>query len=143
LYNLEDINIINTKNIYYNFSVSRLVEEIIRRNEGIFVDNGAININTGKYTGRSPKDKFIVDESEVHNEIWWENNEAISIENFEKLYNRVTAYLQNRDLFIFDGFVGADPSYRLPIRLINEYAYQNLFGHQLFIRPTGEELKTT
>ncbi|QSZ27488.1 phosphoenolpyruvate carboxykinase (ATP) [Aceticella autotrophica] len=142
MYNLEDINIINTKNIYYNLSVSRLIEEIIRRNEGILVDNGAININTGKYTGRSPKDKFIVDEPEVHNEIWWENNEAISIENFEKLYNRVTAYLQNRDLFIFDGFVGADPSYRLPIRLINEYAYQNLFGHQLFIRPTDEELKT-
>jgi phosphoenolpyruvate carboxykinase (ATP) len=142
LYNLEDINIVNTKNIYYNLSVSRLVEEIIRRDEGILVDNGAININTGKYTGRSPKDKFIVDEPEVNNDIWWENNEAISIENFEKLYDRVTAYLQNRDLFIFDGFVGADPSYRLPIRIINEYAYQNLFGHQLFIRPTDKELKT-
>lgn len=142
MYNLEDINIVNTKNIYYNLSVSRLVEEIIRRDEGILVDNGAININTGKYTGRSPKDKFIVDEPEVNNDIWWENNEAISIENFEKLYDRVTAYLQNRDLFIFDGFVGADPSYRLPIRIINEYAYQNLFGHQLFIRPTDKELKT-
>lgn len=142
MYNLEDLGIINLKNVYYNLPVSKLVEEIIRRNEGVFVNNGAINVNTGKYTGRSPNDKFIVDEPEVHDDIWWDNNKAISVDKFEKLYNRLTAYLQNRDLFIFDGFVGADPSYRLPIRVVNEYAYQNLFAHQLFIRPTKEEIKT-
>lgn len=141
MYNLENLGIFNIKNVYYNLPVPKLIEEIIKRNEGVFVNNGAINVNTGKYTGRSPNDKFIVDEPEVHDDIWWENNKAITVDKFERLYNRLTSYLQNRDLFIFDGFVGADPSYRLPVRIVNEYAYQNLFAHQLFIRPSKEELK--
>lgn len=142
MHSLNDLNIINAKNVYYNIPVSKLVEESIKRNEGALANNGAINVNTGKYTGRSPNDKFIVDEPEVHEDIWWGNNKPISIDMFEKLYNKLAAYLQNRDLFVFDGFVGADPSYRLPIRVVNEYAYQSLFANQLFIRPTEDELKT-
>ncbi|SHE81386.1 phosphoenolpyruvate carboxykinase (ATP) [Thermoanaerobacter uzonensis DSM 18761] len=141
MYNLEKINIINVKNVYRNLSVSKLVEEAIKRGEGVLTNNGAFNVYTGKYTGRSPNDKFIVDEPEVHEYIWWENNKPISIDKFERLYNRLTAYLQNRDLFVFDGFVGADPEYRIPIRVITEYAYQSLLARQLFIRPNEEELK--
>ncbi|KHO62919.1 phosphoenolpyruvate carboxykinase [Thermoanaerobacter sp. YS13] len=141
MYNLEKINIINVKNVYRNLSVSKLVEEAIKRGEGVLTNNGAFNVYTGKYTGRSPNDKFIVDEPEVHEYIWWENNTPISIDKFERLYNRLTAYLQNRDLFVFDGFVGADPEYRIPIRVITEYAYQSLLARQLFIRPNEEELK--
>ncbi|MGB9679810.1 MAG: phosphoenolpyruvate carboxykinase (ATP) [Minisyncoccia bacterium] len=140
MYNLEKLGIINFKNVYRNLPVSILVEESIKRNEGILTNEGAFNVNTGKYTGRSPNDKFIVDEPEVHNDIWWENNKPITTKNFEKLYNKLTAYLQNRDLFIFDGFAGADPSYRIPIRVITEYAYQSLLANQLFIRPTEGEL---
>ncbi|MFY9414697.1 MAG: phosphoenolpyruvate carboxykinase (ATP), partial [Tepidanaerobacteraceae bacterium] len=120
--------------------VPRLVEEALKRGEGFLTDSGALNVFTGKYTGRSPNDKFIVDEPSVHDKIWWGNNKPIEPENFENLLKRLMAYLQNRDLFIFDGFAGADPKYRLPIRVINEYAYQNLFCRQLFIVPSDDEL---
>jgi len=139
--NLERLGLINFKNVYRNLPVAKLIEEAVKREEGVLVNNGAFNVYTGKYTGRSPNDKFIVDEPEVHEDIWWENNKPISVEKFEKLYNRLIAYLQNRDLFIFDGFVGADPQYRVSIRVITEYAYQSLMARQLFIRPTEKELQ--
>ncbi|HQA60807.1 MAG: phosphoenolpyruvate carboxykinase (ATP) [Tepidanaerobacteraceae bacterium] len=137
---LASIGLYNTKNIFKNLSVPRLVEEALKRGEGFLTDSGALNVFTGKYTGRSPNDKFIVDEPSVHDKIWWGNNKPIEPENFENLLKRLMAYLQNRDLFIFDGFAGADPKYRLPIRVINEYAYQNLFCRQLFIVPSDDEL---
>jgi len=137
---LASIGLYNTKNIFKNLSVPRLVEEALKRGEGFLTDSGALNVFTGKYTGRSPDDKFIVDEPSVHDKIWWGNNKPIEPENFENLLKRLMAYLQNRDLFIFDGFAGADPKYRLPIRVINEYAYQNLFCRQLFIVPSDDEL---
>lgn len=133
--------ITNTKQVYRNLSVPRLVEQSLERGEVSLAETGAINVFTGKYTGRSPEDKFIVNEPATSGDIWWDNNKPYSSENFDMLYNRLTSYLQNRNLFIFDGFVGADPDYRLPIRVINEYAYQNLFSRQLFIRPVREELK--
>lgn len=138
--NVDYTSIFDEKRVYRNLSVPHLVEEALKRKEGFLTANGAISVKTGKYTGRSPKDKFIVDESSVHKKIWWENNKPFSKENFYKLLYRLLAYLQNRDVFIFDGFVGADPKYRLPLRVINEYAYQNLFSHQLFIRPSKEDL---
>ncbi|MBE3578521.1 MAG: phosphoenolpyruvate carboxykinase (ATP) [Caldanaerobacter subterraneus] len=141
MFNLERLGLINFKNVYQNLPVAKLIEEAVKREEGVLVNNGAFNVYTGKYTGRSPNDKFIVDEPEVHEDIWWENNKPISVEKFEKLYNRLIAYLQNRDLFIFDGFVGADPQYRVSIRVITEYAYQSLMARQLFIRPTEKELQ--
>lgn len=137
---LASIGLYNTKNIFKNLSVPRLVEEALKRGEGFLTDSGALNVFTGKYTGRSPNDKFIVDEPSVHDKKWWGNNKPIEPENFENLLKRLMAYLQNRDLFIFDGFAGADPKYRLPIRVINEYAYQNLFCRQLFIVPSDDEL---
>lgn len=139
---LDSIGLINAKNIYKNLSPTRLVEESLSREEGILTSTGALNVYTGKYTGRSPNDKFIVDEPSVHNKIWWGNNQAISESDFDSLLKQLLAYLQNRDIFVFDGFAGADPKYRLPIRVINEFAYQNLFCRQLFIVPTDEELKT-
>lgn len=142
MHKLKDIGIINPKNVYMNLSAARLVEEALKRGEGSLSATGAINVRTGKYTGRSPNDKFLVDEPSVHDDIWWENNKAMSRENFDRLFARLIAYLQNRDLFVFDGFAGADPNFRLPLRVINEYAYQNLFVKQLFIEPTPEELET-
>ncbi|MCG1011610.1 phosphoenolpyruvate carboxykinase (ATP) [Tepidanaerobacter sp. GT38] len=138
---LASIGLYNTKNVYKNLSVPRLVEEALRRGEGFLTESGALNVFTGKYTGRSPHDKFIVDEPSIHDKIWWGNNKPIQRENFENILKRLLAYLQNRDIFVFDGFAGADPKYRLPIRVINEYAYQNLFCRQLFIVPSEEELK--
>lgn len=134
-------DVLAATNVSYNLSVAQLVEVAVKREEGVLTNNGALNTLTGKFTGRSPKDKFIVDEPSVHDHInWGPENQAISPENFEKLYAHVMDYLQEKELFVFDGFAGADERYRLPIRVVNEYAWHNLFARQLFIRPSEAEL---
>lgn len=141
-YRLESLGIKNCGRVYRNLSVSQLVEQTLARQEGILGENGAVFVKTGKYTGRSPKDKFIVDEPGIHDEIDWNSvNLPISVEKFDQLYKKALAYMQGKDLYVFDGYVGADPQYRLGVRIINEFAWHNLFVHQLFIRPTAEELK--
>lgn len=139
---IEESEILESKKIHYNLSTSDLVELALDRGEGVLASTRALRVSTGKYTGRSPNDKFIVDEPSVHNQIaWGAVNRPISIECFERLYAQVNLYLKERELFVFDGFAGAHENYRLPIRVINEYAWQNLFVHQLFIRPSEEELQ--
>ncbi|RID86549.1 phosphoenolpyruvate carboxykinase (ATP) [Peribacillus asahii] len=129
------------KNAHIQLSVPQLVEKVLSRNEGELTATGAIKAETGKYTGRSPKDKYIVEEASVKDKIDWDSNQPISEETFNKLYNKVTEYLKEKDeIFVFKGFAGADQSSRLPIQVVNEYAWHNLFAHQLFIRPTEEEL---
>ncbi|MFB5282428.1 phosphoenolpyruvate carboxykinase (ATP) [Peribacillus sp. Hz7] len=129
------------KNAHIQLSVPQLVEKVLSRNEGELTATGAIKAETGKYTGRSPKDKYIVEEASVKDKIDWNSNQPISEETFNKLYNKVTEYLKEKDeIFVFKGFAGADQSSRLPIQVVNEYAWHNLFAHQLFIRPTEEEL---
>ncbi len=124
--------------------VSRLVEKALMRKEGVLTSKGALSVETGKYTGRSPKDKFIVDEPSVHDNIdWGAVNQPIDKEVFASLYKKVIDYLKTKDeLFVTNAFAGADPNYRLPIQVVNEYAWHNLFARQLFIRPTEEELET-
>lgn len=142
IYGLESLGMRNLGHVYRNLSVSLLIEHALARTEGVLAANGSLSVKTGKYTGRSPEDKFIVDEPSIHEEVDWNRvNVPISIEKFEHLYKRVLAYIQGRDLYIFDGYVGADHNYRMGIRVINELATQNLFAHQMFIRPTVEELK--
>lgn len=124
----------NTKNI--NLPISKLYEISTTRGEGIFTSTGALRVTTGKYTGRSPNDKFIVKDASNENEIWWDNNAPISEENFNKLYQKITAYLQNKgeDVFIFEGYAGADQKHTLPVKFVNEFAWQNIFVQQLFLR---------
>lgn len=133
--------ILQSEGVKYNLSVSELVEAAISRNEGQLSSTGAFRATTGKYTGRSPKDKYIVDEPTTHEHIaWGPVNQPLNPEQFERLYAKALDYLQDRELFVFDGFGGQDLKYRIPIRVINEYAWQNLYAHQLFVRPTKEEL---
>ncbi len=140
-YGLEALGLKNLGRVYRNLSIPQLVEWALARGEGRLASNGALVVETGKYTGRSPKDRFIVSEPSNRNEIDWNHlNVPISEENFRRLYHRVLAYVQGRDLYIFDGYVGADPRYRFGVRVINELASQNLFAHQLFLRPTATEL---
>jgi phosphoenolpyruvate carboxykinase (ATP) len=140
-YGLDKLGLTNFGKIFRNLSVPVLVEHAVSRGEGKLASNGALNVLTGKYTGRSPEDKFIVDEPSIHDEIMWGKvNKPFTSEKFDALYNRLKAYLQGKDLYIFDGFVGNDPTLRLPIRIVNEYAYQNLFVRNLFVRPTENEL---
>ncbi|MCA1057358.1 phosphoenolpyruvate carboxykinase (ATP) [Rossellomorea aquimaris] len=135
--------LLNGQNIQEQLSVSQLVEKVLQRNEGVLTSSGAVRAETGKYTGRSPKDKFIVEEPSTKDKIEWGSvNQPISSESFDKLYTKVIEYLKEKEeVFSFKGFAGADPKHRLPIQVINEFAWHNLFAHQLFIRPETEELK--
>ena len=140
-YGLEKLGIINPSAVYRNLPVATLVERAVARGEGKISETGALCVETGKYTGRSPNDKFIVKDEVTADEIdWGKVNMPITREHFWKIYDRAVAYLQGREIFIFDGFAGADPTYRKSFRIVNEFASENLFIHQLLIRPTAEEL---
>src|SRR6266567_6091681 len=126
---------------HFNLSPAVLVEHSIRRNEAKMAANGAIVGYTNR-TGRSPKDKFIVkDETTAHTVAWGAVNAPFEPDKFDALYARVMEHLRGRELFVQDLFCGSDPAYRLPVRIVNEYAWHNLFVRQLFLRPTAEELK--
>lgn len=137
-----DLGIAGNGVAYRNLEPAQLVEAALRRGEGTLSDTGALVVKTGKYTGRSPDDKFIVDTPAVHDEIaWGKINVPIEKAKYDALKAKVLAYLQNKELFVFDGFAGADPKYTKAFRIINELASQNLFIHQLLIRPTAEQLE--
>ena len=139
---IEALGIIAPKAVYKNLTPAQLVEHALRRGEGTLSETGALVVTTGKYTGRSPDDRFVVDAPNIHDDIdWGKVNVPISEEKYEAIYNRMTAYLQGRELFVFEGFAGADEQYHLPVRVVNELASQNLFIHQLLVRPTEEQLK--
>ncbi|WP_042474424.1 phosphoenolpyruvate carboxykinase (ATP) [Bacillus ndiopicus] len=137
-------DLLNGTNVHVQLSVPQLVEKATSRGEAILTVDGALRAETGKYTGRSPKDKYTVEEESTKDKIdWGKVNRPISSEVFEKLYAKVVNYLKERDeLFVFNGFAGADKDSQIGIKVINEYAWHNLFCHQLFIRPTAEELAT-
>ena len=124
-----------------NLSVPALVEEALRRGEASLSSTGALKATTGKYTGRSPKDKFLVDDAGTHGHVeWGKTNQPIPPDNFDAMARGMSAFAAGRELFVFDGFGGADPAYRLPIRIITQYAWHSLFAHQLFVRPTPNEM---
>lgn len=125
---------------FLDLSTAQLVEHSLRRQEGFLTPTGALSTFTGKYTGRSPKDKFIVKESSIQEDIHWGPvNQPIAAEVFERLYLKVIEYLKHKERFVFHGFAGTDQRYRIPIRVINELAWHNLFARQLFVRPTEQD----
>ncbi|RWZ54848.1 phosphoenolpyruvate carboxykinase (ATP) [Halobacillus fulvus] len=128
--------------IQHQLSVPQLVEKILERHEGTLTDQGAVLSTTGTYTGRSPKDKFIVKDHISSEDVDWGNvNQPIEEEVFVRLYHKVLHYLKEKDeVYSFKGYAGADQEYRLPIQVINEFAWHNLFAQQMFIRPKQEEL---
>lgn len=141
-YGLEKLGIMNPKSVYRNLSPAQLVEKALFNGEGKLSSTGALVVTTGKYTGRSPEDKFVVDSEGIHDDIaWGKVNRPISREKFNGIKGKLTAYLQNREIYIFDGMAGADPSCTKKFRVVNEMASQNLFIHQLLIRPRAEELE--
>ncbi|WP_353948160.1 phosphoenolpyruvate carboxykinase (ATP) [Sporolactobacillus sp. Y61] len=127
---------------FVDLSAPELMEKALARNEGALTDKGAFAVTTGKYTGRSPKDKFFVKDKTTVNKIDWKRNQEISESVFLGLYKKIVTYLNKQpERFVFHGFAGADPKNRLPIQVVNEYAWQNLFSRQLFITPSQEELQ--
>src|SRR5438552_12259845 len=126
--------------VWANLSPAELTEHAVGRGEAQLTDLGAVAALTGKRTGRSPKDKFTVKEAGVADLIDWTANQSMAPETFARLRDLVRAYLQNRELYVFDGFAGADPRHRLPIRVVTEKAWHSLFARCLFLRPTAEQL---
>lgn len=140
---LELHGIRNVNAVYWNLHTPLLYEEAIRRREGRVAHLGPLVVRTGQHTGRSPNDKFIVQEPSSTDKVWWGKvNRPISPEKFNLLRERMLAYLQGKDLFVQDCFAGADAEYRLPIRVITETAWHNLFARDMFIQATPEELAT-
>ena len=136
--------VLEGSNVHQDLSVSQLIEKGLEREEGILTSTGAFRATTGKYTGRSPKDKFIVEERSIKDKIaWGPVNQPISSDLFERLYIKVLHYLNEKDeIFVRHGYAGADRDHRLPIRTINEFAWHNLFVQQLFIRPDEKDLSS-
>jgi phosphoenolpyruvate carboxykinase (ATP) len=132
-----------------NITYSILVEKALARGEAVLADNGALVVETGKYTGRSPGDKFIVDDSITHEKVdWGKTNQPFSSDNFERLLGRVTEYLSGKETFAFDGYGGASPDFRLPITIVTEFAWHNAFAqtlllHRKAILPEEETKKFT
>ncbi|MCS7163041.1 MAG: phosphoenolpyruvate carboxykinase (ATP) [Bacteroidia bacterium] len=132
-----------TNEVYVNLPVSELIEHTLRAGLGALADNGALVVSTGEFTGRAPRDKFVVRDSFTESLIWWgEVNNPLPAEKFEVLYQRVRAYLQNRRLYLRDVYASARPSYRIRLRIVNELPWHNLFVRNLFIEPTPQELET-
>src|SRR5450755_4659054 len=130
--------VLRNERVHFNLHAPLLVESAVRRGEVQLDAKGAVVGYTAPRTGRSPKDKFIIRDAVTTDRVdWGVVNQAVEPEVFDALYDRVTYFLQGRELFVQDLFCGADPAYRLPIRVINQFAWHNLFVRQLFVRPTA------
>ena len=134
---------INTEKIHRNLPVEKLIEHSSERNEGILTSTGSLSVKTGKYTGRSPQDRYIIFDDETHETVDWGNvNRQFPSEKFNQIFEKMKKHAEGKELYVFDGFVGADSKNRLPIRVFNDHAWQNLFCRQLFVRPSAAELDT-
>lgn len=132
---------LENNNAHWNLTVAELYEKAIIHREALLTADMALSVHTGKYTGRSPQDKFIVEEPESEKVDWGKVNKPVSSEVFDGLCKKVTDYLSDKEIFVMDLYCGADPEYRLPIRVVSEAAYHALFAHNMFIRPNDEQLK--
>ena len=132
---------INSSTIHYQLSSNELHSITLKKNQGKESSLGAIAINTGEFTGRSPMDRFIVKDAITKDEIWWGDiNIPFGSDNFDKLYDKVVSYLSEKEIFVRDSYACADPNYKLNIRVVNEYPWSNMFAYNMFLRPTTEEL---
>ena len=140
---LASIGLANVKKAYWNLSPTELVEHSINLGEGVLNDTGALVIDTGEFTGRSPKDKFFVKDSITEGSInWGEINIPISPEHFDVLHKKITAYLADKEVYVRDSYACADPAYRLNVRVVSEKPWQSLFAYNMFLRPTAEEIQS-
>ena len=140
--NLAELGLEKVKTAYWNLSPEELINETIQRKQGVLSDAGALAIDTGEFTGRSPKDKFIVEDDITRDTVWWGDiNIKFDKEKYDGLYKRLTAYFNDKDVFVRDSYACADPKYRLNIRVVTEHPWANLFANNLFLRPTQQELE--
>jgi phosphoenolpyruvate carboxykinase (ATP) len=140
---LEELGLKNLHHIHWQLDTPQLYEQSINRSESYISYMGPLVVNTGKHTGRSPKDKFVVKEHSTENDIWWGAiNQPVEPAVFDALLDRVLEYFAGKDVFVQNVYGGADPKYRLPVQIITEMAYHSLFVRNMFIIPTSEQLAT-
>ena len=141
-YGLDKHGIRNPGTVFWNLIPAELVEHAVRRGEGILVDGGPFNAVTSPHTGRSPNDKFVVRDENTEADVWWGKvNQPISPEHYAALREDVLTHLEGQDLYVRDMWAGADPEYRLAVRVITPNAWHNLFAHNMFRRPGDDELE--
>lgn len=138
----EAIGFRDLKAVHWNFEAPRLYEEALSRKEAQLAKGGALVATTGSHTGRSPKDKFVVRDAATENEVWWDNNGAITPEQFETLYQDFLKHAEGKELFAQDLYGGADPAHRVKARVFTELAWHSLFIRNLLIRPDRSEIGT-
>lgn len=127
---------------HWNLSPEELTKITVEKNLGIIASNGALAINTGEFTGRSPKDRFIVKDDITKDAVWWGDiNVPFDSEKFDKLYDKVVEYLSEKEIYVRDSYVCDDPKYKMNVRAVTELPWSNLFTHNLFLRPDEDELK--
>jgi phosphoenolpyruvate carboxykinase (ATP) len=140
-YGLADQGIVTPAEISWNFGTPQLVEEALRRGEGLLAKDGPLVVRTGRHTGRSARDKFIVRDAETENSIWWDNNASMTPDNFAALKADFLKSLgEKQRLFVADLFGGSQPEHRVRVRVINELAWHNLFIRTLLVRPEAADL---
>ena len=141
--NLRAYGVTNLGTVYWNLTSPQLIEKAVERGEAVLSAGGAVVSRTGQFTGRSPNDKFVVRDATTESTVdWGKVNQPMSPESFDRLFGKVQAYYQNKDVFVLDALAGADPAYTLPIRVVAMKAWHALFCRNLFIRPTREQLAT-
>ena len=140
---LSTLGINNTGTQYWNLSPAELTEHTIKKNQGVLSDTGALAVNTGEFTGRSPKDKFIVKDANTENSVFWNNfNIPFEPAKFDALYDKITAYFAGKEVYVKDAYACADPTFRLNIRVVTEYPWSNMFAGNMFLRPSAEEIQS-
>jgi phosphoenolpyruvate carboxykinase (ATP) len=140
---LESMGLHTTGTIHYQLDPENLTKQAVDKGQGELCSTGALVIKTGEFTGRSPKDKFIVKDDLTADTVNWNDfNIAIDPAHFDNLYNKMMAYLASKELWVRDAYACADPKYRLTIRVINENPWSNLFAYNMFLRPQASELET-
>lgn len=142
-YSLENQGLYGLNKVYWNLPTEALYEEAVFRSEGKITRLGPFAVNTGKHTARAANDKFVVREPTSEGHVWWgQYNRPYDSEKFDELFSRVQGYLQGRDVFVQDCYVGADPNYRMPVRIITEKAWHSMFARNMFVlAKTNEELR--
>lgn len=139
--NLAEIGLLKARNIWWNLPPARLIERTLLAGEGRLTSTGAIAIETGRFTGRSPQDRFIVRDDLTQDQVWWgEINQPIDPEQSAVLHADLMRYLDGKGLYVRDAFVGSDKTYRKGVRVMTEKAWSNLFAFNMFLRPTKEEV---
>ena len=139
-YGLVNHGLTNLHQVYWNLPTEALYEEIVFRNEAKITRQGPLVVNTGKHTGRSANDKFIVREPSSEDHVWWgQYNRPFATDKFNDVFSRLQGYFQGRDVFVQDCYAGADPEFRLPIRIITEHAWHSLFARNMFLLPQSND----